>query len=139
MVKALTKRNHYNPCFWTACWNIDYFQALMRGKSDSIIPRDQEVFVLNLISGNIYLNKVKNVHLEKDLGVAEITPESMKDFCRRYLNTSDYESFCKSLEENPEPLFINFEDILTAIEGFKSYQSLMDAVKACGIQNIMHK
>ena len=138
MVEAFTKRNHYNPCFWTACWNTDYFQALVKGKAGSVIAREQEVYILNLQSGNIYPNRVKNVHYDKDLGVAKITPESMKIFCRRYY-PSEYDSFCKSLEEHPETVYMDFEDILTGMEEAGGYKFLMEAIRACGIQSVMHK
>jgi hypothetical protein len=138
MVDAFTKRNHYNPCFWTACWNLSYYQALLEGKALSINPRDQQVFVLNIQSGEIYPNRVKNVHFDKDLGVAEVTPESMKDFYRRRF-PSEYENFCQYLEEHPDILYMDFEDILTGIEGLDGYKSLMGAVTDCAIQDVFHK
>lgn len=138
MVDTFTKRNHYNPCFWTACWNLDYYQALVEGRAGSISPRDQQVFVLNLQSGNIYPNRVKNVHFDRDLGVAKITPESMKDFCRRRF-PAQYESFCQSLEKHPETIYMDFEDILTGMEGLAGYQSLMDALIVCSIRDVIHK
>lgn len=110
----------------------------MEGRVDSISPRDQDVYVLNPQSGNIYPNRVKNVHLDRDLGVAKITQESMKDFCRRRFPTK-YESFCQSLEKHPETIYMDFEDILTGMEGLAGYQSLMDTVITCAIRDVIHK
>ncbi len=138
MAKIFAERNHYNPCFWTACWNIAYFNALVEGKSKSLRAREQEVFVLNLLSDKIYHDRVKNVHFDKDLGVAELTPETMKDFClRRY--PSKYEHFCQSMENHEETLYMDFEDILTGTEKLESYKSLIEAVVAGGIQSVEHK
>lgn len=138
MVDAFTRRNHYNPCFWTACWNTGYFQALVDGHNDSLVPRDQEVYVLNLRSGNIYLDRVRNVHLDRDLGVAEITAESMKDFCRRH-DPSHYSDLCAYLHEHPESLFMDFEDILTGLEALKSYEALMNVVEHSALESVVEK
>jgi hypothetical protein len=138
MSNAFTKRNHYNPCFWTACWNKYYFQALLNGTSDSLTPREQDIYVLNLQSGKIFNNRVKNVHFDKNLGIAEITPESMKDFCLRHYPLQ-YKEFCKALEKQPESVFLDFEDILTFMEKADGYQSLMEAVTFNGIKNVIHK
>lgn len=138
MVNAFTKRNHYNPCFWTACWNPEYFESLISGQAVSKNARDQSVFVLNLRSGNIYQSSVDRIHLDKDLGIAELTPDSMKDFCRRH-SPAKYEDFCRSMENETETLYMDFEDILTHVEGSAGYDSLMEAVRTSSIQSVIHK
>ncbi len=35
----LTKRNHYNPCFWTALWNESYYQQVVSGIEGKKSPR----------------------------------------------------------------------------------------------------
>jgi len=138
MAKHFAERNHYNPCFWAACWNIAYFNALVESKSKSLRAREQEVFVLNLLSDKIYRDRVKNVHFDKDLGVAELTPQTMKDFCRRRY-PSEYEHFCQSMENHEEILCMDFEDILNGTEKSESYKSLMEAVVAGDVQSVVHK
>ncbi len=83
---TFTKRNHYKPCFWTALWNPVYFhiQAFREGGSAPGRAREQVVHTLNLRSDAFYPTTVENVHYEKNLGVAPMTSESMKAFCRRW-------------------------------------------------------
>ena len=80
MAHVFTKRNHYNPCFWTSLWNTEYFEAWARTGKPEAEPREQLVFALSLRSERIYRTKVSNLFYEKKLGVAKITPESMKTF-----------------------------------------------------------
>ena len=44
----LTKKNHYNPCFWTAFWNDKYLVGKRKGYDDMLKPRDVQIFTLNL-------------------------------------------------------------------------------------------
>lgn len=138
MANVFTERNHYNPCFWTACWNIAYFRALIEGKSKSLKARNQEIFVLNLQSGNIYCDRVKSVHFDKDIGVAELTPETQKDFCKRRY-PSEYDSLCRSIENHEETLYMDFEEILTGMERLASYETLMEVVVSGGIRSVVQK
>ena len=80
MGERFTWRNHYNPCFWTALWNRAYFEAWRAGTADVARAREQTVYALNLRGDKIRQTNVDGVHFEKNLGVAEITPESAKDF-----------------------------------------------------------
>lgn len=75
----LTKRNHFNPCFWTAFWNPDYYANVMAGSPCQLVARQQRVHVLNIKSGKIYEQTVDRVHYDKNLGIAEITPDEMRD------------------------------------------------------------
>ena len=77
------KRNHYNPCFWTALWNQQFLTDFCAGKTERGRARVQLVHTLNLRSNKIFETKVENLHYDKDLGFAELTPASMLDFCRR--------------------------------------------------------
>lgn len=77
-----TKRNHYNPCFWTALWNEAHYARVISRASGGLSPRSQSVSALNVRSGKVYTTTVENVHFDKNLGLADITPDAMKDFCR---------------------------------------------------------
>ncbi len=138
MVNTFTKRNHYNPCFWTACWNTEYFRALVAGTQSKFQSRDQELFVLNIHSDSIYSTKVSNVHYDKNLGKAEITPDSIKRFFKRWY-PANYSSICEYVEENPEPLFMDFEEILDGIEQKGKYDTLIEAVRLGGVSSVEHK
>jgi hypothetical protein len=78
------KRNHYNPCFWTALWNQQFFTDFCAGRTARGRSRAQLVHTLNLRGNRIFETKVENVHYDKGLGEVEITTASMLDFCRRH-------------------------------------------------------
>jgi hypothetical protein len=94
MADAFTKRNHFNPCFWTALWNEEYFENWVRAEQSNTEPREQLIFALNLRSNKIYKTKVANLFYEKNLGLAEITVESIKRFCLRW-HPQEYDRLCE--------------------------------------------
>ena len=116
---AFTKRNHYNPCFWTALWNRTYYKTLIHGETESEKAREQIVSVLNFRSARVYKAKVDSVHYDKGLGIAEITPDSMKRFCRRWF-PSEYENLTLYVAEHPESLYLDFEDILAGMDPLRT-------------------
>ena len=63
MVDAFTRRNHYNPCFWTALWNEDYFREYCSDTAGGSSPRDQVVYALNLRAAKVLRTTVEKVHL----------------------------------------------------------------------------
>lgn len=133
-----TKRNHYNPCFWTAYWNPAYFDLARRGEQHKASPRHQKVSVLNIKSNKIYQQSVENLHFDKGMGIAEITPEAAKDFCRRH-HPAEYEQFCKNMESHPETLYLDFENILTGLEGSVAYTTLLSVVRRGCITGLPEK
>jgi hypothetical protein len=124
----VTKRNHYNPCFWTAFWNRDYYDASLHGSPSRLIPREQVVYALNVKSGSIRDAKVDDVHFDKNLGFAEITFESAKKFCKRH-HPDKYDDFCRNSRNDQYPVYIDFEDILSKFEDLPPYRILLDVVK----------
>ena len=122
----VTKRNHYNPCFWTAHWNTDYDKCAIAGETTPD-PRAQQVFALNVRVNNIFHRTVENVHYDKNFGIAEIMPQAAKDFCRR--NFPDkYAEFCQEMTRHPETLYLDFEPILTGLEQTPAYRVLLDVI-----------
>ena len=133
-----TSRNHYNPCFWTALWNPEYFEAWQKGDAPQGTARDQVVFTLNLRANKVLRTRMSRVHYEKGLGIAEISPESMKAFCRRWF-PSELPGLSEYLRNHPESLFLDFEETLGGIEQLPSYTSLLDAARVGGITSVEHK
>jgi hypothetical protein len=138
MRDQFTKRNHYNPCAWIALWNATYFQAIVYGAKPTESAREQIVFVLNLRSCEIYESTVERVHWDKGLGVAEITPDAMKAFCRRW-HPDRYNDISEFINANPESIFMDFEDILQAVEQMPAYESLIEAARLGGISSPEHR
>lgn len=138
MVDAFTRRNHYNPCFWTALWNEDYFREYCSDRAGGSTPRDQLVYALNLRAAKVLRTTVEKVHFHKDLGVAEIDPESAKRFCARWY-PEKYDSMVEYVTAHPEKVYLDFEDILTGIESLRHYDAWMRTVKLGDLQSFEDK
>ncbi len=137
-IARLNKRSHSNPCFWTAYWNVDYYNSRRAGEN-VLVPREQSVFSLNLRGDKVLSTNVENVHWEKGLAVAEITPEAMKDFVKRN-HPEKYDDFMKYMEERPETLLLDFEDFWTGIEATTSaYKSLITVITNEKLESSKHK
>jgi hypothetical protein len=138
MAHKFTKRNHYNPCFWTALWNEDYFSQYSSGSAQRGSPRDQVVHVLNMRSAKVLPTTVEKVHYHKDLGVAEIDAESAKRFCARWY-PEKYQSMVEYVTAHPEKVYLDFEDTLTGMEALRHYDSWMRSAKLGDIQSFEDK
>lgn len=134
----LTKRNHYNPCFWTAHWNPAYFELARKGEQRRAEVRSQQVFVLNVKANKIYSDNVDNVHYDKGIGLAEITPEDAKGFCRRHFPDA-YEEFCKEYEAHPETVCLDFENVLTGLEETPAYTTLLEVIRKGCMRSLRQK
>jgi hypothetical protein len=132
------KRNHYNPCFWTALWNQQFFTDFCAGKTGHGRAREQLVFTLNVRSNKIFKTQVQNLHYDKGLGVAEITAASMLDFCQRRF-PDKAESLAKYLSEHPDSLYLDFEATLTGVEHLQGYDAMLRAARLGGLESPAHK
>ena len=122
----ISKRNHFNPCFWTAYWNRDFYAAATTSKKRPY-ARDQRVFSLNVKANKVIKHAVEDVHFDKHLGVAEITPHDLKAFCNR--NFPDkYDSVCRELDADPETVYLDFEPVLSTLENTPAYQVLHEVI-----------
>ena len=133
-----TKRNHYNPCFWTALWNPEYYRRFITGMKPLCEARSQPVYALSVKTGLIRQSSVEQVHYDKDLGVAEISRETSEDFVRRHF-PDVYEQFLKESEQAFYPVFIDFEDILQGIEGLPPYKVLLNVARTAELESLSDK
>ena len=131
-------RNHYNPCFWTAFWNNDFYETSLLQKSKSNNPRKQVVYSLNLRANKIIKTIVEDVHFDKNLATAEITPEAVKNFCKRNF-PDEYEQFSSDVEKDSETLYLDFEQTLAGIERTPPYQTLIEVIKKEKIEHAQEK
>lgn len=134
----VTKRNHYNPCFWTALWNSEYYQVAKDCADHSLIARKQSVHALNVKSGTLLPTTVERVHYDKNLGVAEITLKAAADFTRRY-HPDQYDKFVEESKDSHYPILLDFESILTALEGMPPYSTMMKVALTGNIDNAVEK
>jgi len=124
----LAKRNHYNPCFWTALWNSHYYDRAIIGAPQPSPARVQRVCALSVKSGEIFHTTVDKIHYDKSLGVAEITREAAEDFACRH-HPEYYQEFLRENADAEYPVFIDFEQILTEVEKMPPYQVLLEVAK----------
>lgn len=134
----ITKRNHYNPCFWTAYWNSEYYALARGGTSEMPEARKQVVHALSAKSGTIRQTIVDDVHFEKQLGVAEISRESAEDFVRRH-HPDKLKRFLRDNEGAIYPVYLDFEPIFTGIEAMPPYQVLPQVIKQGQVRTIEEK
>lgn len=132
------KRNHYNPCFWTAYWNPTFYRKSLLDPSGIQDPRVQDVHVLSIKANSVFTSKVENVHYDLNLGIAEITREAAEAFCRRH-HPDRYEQFVSDNANASYPLYIDFEEILTGIEKTPPYRVLLTVIQRQDIASIEEK
>jgi hypothetical protein len=89
-------------------------------------------------SGQIFESAVEGVHFDKGLGLAEITREASEDFARRH-HPSTYRQFLANNEKALYPVFLNFEDILTALESTPPYRVLLEVIRRGDISSAEEK
>lgn len=133
-----TKRNHYNPCFWTALWNEDYYSRATKNHAHLLPCRDHAVCALNVKSGQIHKSKVDNIHYDKNLGVAEISRTAAEEFAKRY-HPDRYENFILENEKTDYPVYIDFEEILTELEKMPPYKVLLSVAQKRQIESVEEK
>ena len=133
-----TKRNHYNPCFWTALWNEDYYSRATKNLAHPLPSRDHVVYSLNVKSGQIYKSKVDNIHYDKNLGVAEISRKAAEDFARKY-HPDCYQNFILENGNADYPVYIDFEQLLTELEKMPPYKVLLQVAKKRRIESVEEK
>lgn len=132
------KRNHYNPCFWTALWNLDYYRRAMAGESQPLRAREQAINVLSVKSDTVFSATVERVHYDKNLGIAEISRETSEDFVRRH-HPDNYKEFVQNNINVAYPVFIDFEEFLSAIEKLPPYQTLLKVALSEKLESEMEK
>lgn len=134
----VTKRNHYNPCFWTALWSVSYYEKAVAGRALDELPRKQVVHTLNAKSLQIYPTTVERVHFDKNLGIAEITRPAAENFVQRY-HPDQYERFVSGNATASYPVYLDFESILSGIEATPAYQTLLKVATTQTVDNLVEK
>ena len=135
---SLTKRNHFNPCFWSALWNETYHSHFMAGEESKLRARESQLIFLEINSNTILRLKADDVFFEKGLGLAEITQEKALEFCRRH-HADRYEEFSKDVESNPETLILDFENIFSGLEQMPIYTTMINSARTGKIETDMDK
>ena len=110
----------------------------MLGNEHQNRARDQVLNFLEINSNKVLEGKAENLHYEKYLGVAEMTPQAMLDFCRR-VHPDKYDTFAKEMEDHPETLYLDFENVFSKLEELPVYQELLQLIKTGVIKTLEQK
>lgn len=81
---------------------------------------------------------MERAHYDKNLGVAEITKVAAESFVQRY-HPDQYDQFLQESKSSDYPVYLDFEDILTALEGMEPYQVLMKVALTESVDNLIEK
>jgi hypothetical protein len=81
------------------------------------------VWALSVHSGKLFRSAVSNIHFEKNLTTATITQADAEQFVRRYYS-QDYGSFRSANEGEEYPLYLNVENLFSALEDGPVYRTL---------------
>ena len=109
---TLTKKTHYNPCFWTAFWNHEYFCHDYR---DSVSAREQSIYSLNLKGNKILKTKVEKVFYEKKMGLLELKFDDYLLFTEKYF-PQEYKRVIKDSDNFFCNYVIDNENFFSAID-----------------------
>lgn len=131
----ITKKNHYNPCFWSAYWNFDYYKAKSNGIN--LKAREQKVFTLNLNSNKIIVQKTEQIFFEKNAGLADLTKEEVLSYCKR-VKLDEYDNMKNYFDNNPEDTVLDFENHFTGFENLYSTE-LENTILSASIPDISMK
>lgn len=135
---SITKRNHINPCFWSALWNKEYYSKFQSNSHITDKARDQLLNFLETKSNKHLIDKAENIHYEKKLGIAEMKPDKVREFCKKYF-PEHYDSFLKETESQQETLYLDFENHFTIMETLPTYQVMLKTIQAGKVQHFEDK
>lgn len=128
MNQNITKNTHFNPCFWTAFWNRNYYNAAVMGNEHKYTARKQEINTLNFRADKIFPTKMEKVHCQKNLGVAEISRSDYLSFLKKYF-PEEFKYYSNNVFEIPKKAKLDFENHFSQLEKTSSYTTLIDVVK----------
>lgn len=86
----------------------------------------------------MHKTKVDKIHFDKNLGVAEISRNAIEKFVKKY-HPDQYEEFIFENNKTDYPVYLDFEEILTALEKMPPYKVLLDVAKKRKIETTEEK
>ena len=78
------------------------------------------------------------MHFHKGFGAAEISAESMLDWCKRW-HPSEVAGLAEYLRSHPDPLYLDFEPTLHGLEQLQGYQAIMEVARNESILSAAHQ
>ncbi len=133
---TLTQKTHFNPCFWTALWNKNYYQNFIANRENELKCRNQKILTLNLKANKIIDSKTENVFFEKHTGLTDVTQKEIVDYCKKYFpEKTDY--FENEEKYKDIHLVIDFENHFSILED--SFSNVFKLIRDKKIYDIAEK
>jgi len=134
-----TKKNHINPCFWTALWNENYFNEFIGGNKPKR-ARYQKVFTLDFKAPKVLYKKVEDVHYADDLGLILAGGSELVDKNRIFESDKIYFPANKELTtlsaiEVDVDYLIDAEIDFSTLEEIAGYKQLLKTIQNSKIAN----
>jgi hypothetical protein len=123
----MTEKNHYNPCFWTAFWNKEYYENYMQSQGKSLKAREQIVNCLIVKNGEVKKLKTENIFFNRNQGIAKINEESIANFING-INSEQKTKLLNTIIETTNS-YIDFENNFSAIEKKVGYPLLLKIIQ----------
>lgn len=135
-------KSHYNPCFWVALWNREYFQLFRENRETERRAREQKILALNLMSGKLLSTKVEAEHFEKGLTSDEV-PSFLAEAYFREFSPADLSRLPGWLQKGGA-VPVEFENFFSGIEGLREprasmYPTLLKVARRGGLESIEEK
>lgn len=128
-----TKRNHINPCFWTAFWNPDYYTSYIKDDSQKR-HREQKVYSLEFKAPKILFKKVEDIHFIEGLGIAYLNGKELSEL-NNVNSPRTNQEIDKSSINYEDAFFIDFENHFTELEKIGGYDRIRKVIKTNKIEN----
>lgn len=142
----ITFRNHYNPCFWTALWNNEYYHAIKYSKERNRKPRDYKLKGIRFSCSKIITNKSDGLFFELNMGLVLMTIKELRDLYYKlpkdYTFISTYNKFRIKYLYWLIPkwgIIIDIERLFTELEHINGTRSVLDLVKYGKVIDDKHK
>lgn len=133
---GITKRTHYNPCFWTALWNKTYYTKVLDNENASLKVRKQKVYSLNIFMNEVRHIRTSETFFEKKLGLIDFDSNDIRKFVERNYPENAEE---RNIPIKDEELRLDFENIFTTLEKSPAYTNLISIARDKQINSLEEK
>jgi hypothetical protein len=141
-----TFKNHYNPCFWTALWNSEYYHSIKNSTERNKKARDYKLKGIRFGCDKIIKNKADKLFYELHMGLAVISIMELREMFYKlpkdYIYISKVNKFSIKYLSWLIPnwgIIIDIEPLLRELERINGTNAVLDLVKHGNIIDKTHK
>ncbi len=141
-----TLRNHYNPCFWTALWNREYYDIIKNSTERNKKSRDYKLKGIRFSCDKIIENKADNLFFELHMGLVVLSIRELRNLYYKlpkdYIFISKVNKFRIKYLSWLIPnwgIIIDIEPLFRVLESMNGTNAVLDLVKHGKIIDKTHK